>query len=109
MTQIEKAIQTLATLPSGTVLTKQEYTMLSFITRKEDLKNGKEGIYCADWQKILSNPDRFGVERIETVRKVPTSKITTVDVLEMVKNGCSVEEIEKAVYTTITEIKIKIK
>ena len=109
MTQIEKAIQTLATLPSGTVLTKREYTMLSFTTRKEDLKNGKEGIYCADWQKILDNPDRFGVERIETVRKVPTSKITTVDVLEMVKNGCSVEEIEKAVYTTITEIKIKIK
>ena len=109
MTQIEKTIQALATLPSGTVLTKREYTMLGFLTRKEDLKNGEEDVYFTNWQKVIENPDRFGVERIEIVRKVPTSKITTVDVLEMVKNGCSVEEIEKAVYTTTKDIQIKIK
>jgi hypothetical protein len=109
MTHIEKTIQTLATLASGTVLTKREYTMLSHTTRKEDLKNGKEGIRFTDWQNVLDNPERYGVERIEIAHKVPTTKVTTVDVLEMVKNGCSVEEIENAIYTTTTEIRIKIK
>ena len=109
MTQIEKTIQTLATLPSGTILTKREYTMMSHLTRKEDLKNGKEGIRFTDWQNVLDNPERYGIERIEIFHKVPTSKVTTVDVLEMVKNGCSVEEIEKAIYTTTKEVQIKIK
>lgn len=109
MTQIEKTIQALAALPSGTVLTKREYTKLSYATHKEDLKNGNEDFYFTDWQKVIDNPERFGVERIDIFHKVPTSKITTVDVLEMVKSGCSVEEIEKAIYTTTKEVQIKIK
>lgn len=109
MTQIEKTIKALATLPSGTVLTKREYRMLNYTTHKEDLKNGKEDLYFTNWQNVLDNPERFGVEKIEIFHKVPTSKVTTVDVLEMVKNGCSVEEIEKAIYTTIKEVQIKIK
>ena len=110
MTQIERTNAYLKTLEKGTILTKKEYEKAYYGLIKELRKKGEyENVYFSNWSKILQTPDRFNVERIEINHKVPTSKITTVDVLEMVKNGCTVEEIEKVIYTTITEIRIKIK
>lgn len=108
MTQIEKAKELFASLEKGTVLTKSEYKEIArkFIIR-DKYKHIVESPKGWDW--IIQEPEKYGIERVEIFHKVPTSKITTVDVLEMVKNGCSVEEIEKAIYTTTTEIQIKIK
>ena len=108
MTQIEKAKELFASLEKGTVLTKREYQE---IARKFTVRDKyKHIVECPKgWDWIIQEPERYGIERVEIFHKVPTSKVTTVDVLEMVKNGCSVEEIEKAIYTTITEIRIKIK
>ena len=109
-TQIEKTQKYFATLESGTEFTKRGYESTDFLIRREEKRlQGKEGIRFASWETVISNPDRFNVERVEIFYKVPTTKVTTVDVLEMVKNGCTVEEIEKAIYTTTKEIRIRIK
>ena len=112
MTQVQKTKEMLATLEKGTVLTREEYRALAHEFSVYEYK-GKFIVNTIEkpkeWEWVIQNADKYGVERIEIFHKVPTSKVTTVDVLEMVKNGCSVEEIEKAVYTTTTEIRIKIK
>ncbi len=108
MTQIEVAKKLFASLEKGTVLTKSKYQEISrnFYTRD----NYKRIIECPSrWDLVIQDPERYGVERMEVFHKVPTSKVTTVDVLEMVKNGCTVEEIEKAIYTTVKEIRIIVK
>ena len=107
MTQTERTKQFFATVESGTVFTKRNYTDANFSQVRESRRNNEEAVYFTNWQNVISNPDDYGVERIETFHKVPTSKITTVDVLEMVKNGCSVEEIEKAIYTTTMTVTIR--
>ena len=108
MTQTEVAKKLFASLEKGTVLTKSKYQEISrnFYTRD----SYKRIVECPSrWDLVIQDPERFGVERMEVFHKVPTSKVTTVDVLEMVKNGCTVEEIEKAIYTTTKEIRIIIK
>lgn len=104
MTQIQRAINYINTLEKGTVLYKQDYTHAGFEYRKTH-----KGEYFTDWCVILANPERFGVERREETYRTPTTKITTVDVLEMVKRGCTAEEIEEAIYTTQTVISIVVK
>lgn len=108
MTQIEKAKQLFATLEKGTVLTKAEYRELCY---KFTVRDNRRRIVerPKDWDWVIQDPDRYNIEKIEVFHTVPTSKVTTVDVLEMVKKGCSVEEIEKAIYTTTKEIRIRVK
>ena len=108
MTQIEVAKKLLSSLEKGTVLTKSEYEKISRDFYVRD--NYKRIVECPSrWDLIIQNPEKYEVERMEVFHKVPTSKVTTVDVLEMVKNGCTVEEIEKAIYTTTKEVRIIIK
>ena len=110
MTQIQRTINYFATLEKGTILTKTQYEKGYYGLMRELRKQGiTENLHFSRWDLIIQNPERYGVERMEVFHKVPTSKVTTVDVLEMVKNGCTVEEIEKAIYTTTKEIRIIIK
>ena len=105
MTQIERTIKVFnEEVERNTILTKTQYRELA-----SKHSNWREHISLSSWDTIIANPERFNVERIELFHTVPTSKITTIDVLEMVKKGCSVEEIEKAIYTTVKEIRIIIK
>ena len=110
MTQIERTLEKFATLEKGTIITKEQYREMRFEkSRKGKRFDPESRCYLASWEVVTQNPDRFNVERVEIFHTVPTSKVTTVDVLEMVKKGCSVEEIEKAIYTTTKEIRLKIK
>ncbi len=107
-TQIDKTNDLFATLKKGTVLTKEQYEKFWSKDFREN-KDKPSYTSLASWTRLLSEIKRFNVEKIEEFITVPTSKITTVDVLEMVKQGKSVEEIEKAIYTTVKIVKIKIK
>ena len=109
MTQIETTKKMFADLGKGTVLSKAKYESFSrkYIIRDEEYHTVIE--HPSRWDLVIQNPEKYGVERIEAFHKVPTSKITTVDVLEMVKKGCSVEEIENAIYTTTKSVSIIIK
>ena len=110
MTQIQRTINYFATLEKGTILTGSQYREACSQLMKMLRKRGiTENLHLSNWSTVIQDPKRFNVERIEIFHKVPTAKITTVDVLEMVKNGCSVEEIEKAVYTTVKEVRIQIR
>ena len=109
MTQIEVTKKMFADLGKGTVLSKAKYDSFSRKYYVRDKKYHTLIEYPSRWELIIQNPEKFGVERIEAFHKVPTSKITTVDVLEMVKKGCSVEEIENAIYTTTKSVSIIIK
>lgn len=102
MTQIERTINLLNTIAKNTVLTKDEYKEL---TRKARKAFGKESFTL--WDTIIANPNKFGVARIEIYTKVPTTKYKALDVLEMVKNGMSIEEIEPMLYTQIKSVQIK--
>jgi uncharacterized protein YjaG (DUF416 family) len=107
-TQIDKTNDLFATLKKGTVLTKEQYEKFW----SKDFRENKDKPNCtslASWTRLLKEIKRFNVEKIEEFITVPTSSITTVDVLEMVRQGKSVEEIEKAIYTTVKIVKIKIK
>ena len=108
MTQIEKTQKAFTTVEKGTIFTKAEYEEFAskFTVRDKKWHNVIECL--SRWDLVIQNPTRYGIERIEIFQKVPTSKITTVDVLEMVKNGLSVEEIEKRIYTTVKIVKIKV-
>lgn len=107
-TQMDKTKELFATLKKGTVLTKEQYRQFwsKDYRAKRDVQDYTT---LASWDRVIQNADLLNIERIEIFQKVPTSKITTVDVLEMVKEGKTAEEIEKAIYTTIKIVKIKIK
>lgn len=103
MTQIERTINLLNTIEKNTVLTKQDYRE---ITRKARKQLGEGS--CSSWDIVIANPERFGVARIEVYTKTPTSKIKAIDVLEMIKEGKTVEEIEPMLYTQVKSVEIKI-
>ena len=109
MTQIEVTKKMFADLGKGTVLSKAKYESFSRKYYVRDKKYHTLIEHPSRWDLVIQNPEKFGVERIEAFHKVPTSKVTTVDVLEMVKKGCSVEEIENAIYTTTKSVSIIIK
>lgn len=103
MTQIERTINLLNTIEKNTVLTKQDYLE---ITRKARKQLGEGS--CSLWDTVIANPERFGVARIEVYTKTPTSKFKAIDVLEMIKEGKTVEEIEPMLYTQVKSVQIKV-
>lgn len=104
MTQKENAMKVLHNLPKGTVLSKHEYRELAHKVYRET--KGEE--HCSNWEYIIANPQNYGVERVVEYYTTTTSKVSAEDVLEMVKQGYTVEQIEEKLYTQVKVVKIKI-
>lgn len=104
MTQKENAMRVLHNLPKGTVLGKHDYQELAFKAYRES--NRTE--HCSSWDYIIANPQNYGVERVIEHYTTTTSKVNVVDVIEMMKQGYTVEQIEAKVYTQVKVVKIKI-
>lgn len=104
MTQKENAIKVLHNLPKGTVLSKHEYSELKFQLYRESKRTEQ----CSAWDYIIANPQNYGVERVIEHYTTTTSKVNVLDVIEMMKQGYTVEQIEAKVYTQVKVVKIKI-
>ena len=104
VTKVEKTITFLNSIARGTTFTREDYINLE----REYYKKTKEHLDLVSYDTILANPLRFNAEKIVDYYTTVSSKITTVDVLQMIKQGYSVEEIEKAVYTKVKTVSIKL-
>lgn len=112
MTQIERTIQMFSTVEKNTVLAKEDYLRIQHKIFKESGNTTRERIMArtdiCSWDTVIANPERFNVARIEIYTKTPTSKIKAIDVLEMIKEGKTVEEIEPMLYTQVKSVQIKV-
>lgn len=98
MTQKEQTLQFFRNLPKGTEMNRREFEQ---ITRKA-------GINRANFDAVVADCEFYGVEKVVDYRVTTTSKITAVDVLEMIKQGVSVEDIEKKLYTKVKHVSIRV-
>lgn len=102
MNKTERTIKVLHSLAKNTVLTRQEYQNLS----SKQYRLVGEGLLNFD--AVISQQERFGVEKVVEHYTTTTSKVSVTDVIEMMKQGYTVEQIEAKVYTQVKVVKIKI-
>lgn len=109
------AINYFNNLPKGTEVTKDMYQEFKYQYYRNYRKvNGLkhlpvEAMVVTAWDILLQTPEKFGVEKIAKYYTTTTSKIKAIDVLEMVKQGMSVEEIEAKLYTQVRYVVLKTK
>ena len=89
------------TIEKGTIITKRKHWEYSMKQYRE------EGSFLVDWQVIITKPEKYGFERIEEYNTTTSSKYSVTDVIEMMKKGMTVEEIEQTVSTQVKTIKLK--
>lgn len=89
------------TIKEGTVITKRKHWELSMKQHEE------EGSFLVDWQVMITKPEKYGFERIEEYNTTTSSKYSVTDVIEMMKKGMTIEEIEQTVSTQVKTIKLK--
>ena len=94
-------------LAKGTILTKEIFDEEARRNARERRKAYKAtGIRCdykdlITWENLRTNPDKYGLKKLEGFRDTKSSKYNAIDVLEMVKNGKTVEEIEPLLYSKV--------
>lgn len=105
MTQIERTIKFLNAQTKGTIWNKTEFEYMEYNFHRLCKSKGiKENYRLTRWDIIIANPERFGVKRIEVYTTVPSSKYKAIDVLDMIKQGQTIEEIEQKLYTQVKNI-----
>ena len=98
MTQKEQTLQFFRNLPKGTTMNRREFEQTA----------RKAGINRTNFDAVVADCEFYGVEKVVDYRITTTSKITAVDVLEMIKQGVSVEDIEKKLYTKVKHVSIRV-
>lgn len=94
-------------LTKGTILTKEIFDEEARRNARERRKAYKAtGIHCdrkdlITWENLRINPEKYGLKKLEGFRDTKSSKYSAIDVLEMVKSGKTVEEIEPLLYSKI--------
>ena len=94
-------------LAKGTILTKEMFDEEARRDSRERRKAYKAtGIRCdykglITWENLRINPEKYGLKKLEGFRDTKSSKYSAIDVLEMVKNGKTVEEIEPLLYSKV--------
>jgi hypothetical protein len=94
-------------LAKGTIVTKEIFDEEARRNARERRKAYKAtGIRCdrkdlITWENLRINPEKYGLKKLEGFRDTKSSKYSAIDVLEMVKNGKTVEEIEPLLYSKV--------
>ena len=94
-------------LTKGTILTKDNFDEEARRNARERRKAYKAtGIRCDSkdlitWENLRINPEKYGLKKLEGFRDTKSSKYSAIDVLEMVKSGKAVEEIEPLLYSKV--------
>jgi hypothetical protein len=94
-------------LAKGTVLTKEMFDEEARRNAKERRRVYKTtGIRCdykglITWENLRTNPEKYELKKLEGFREAKSSKYNAIDVLEMIKSGKTVEEIEPLLYSKI--------
>ena len=94
-------------LAKGTMLTKEMFDEEARKGAKERRRAYKTtGIRCdykslITWENLRTNPEKYELKKLEGFRDAKSSKYNAIDVLEMIKNGKTVEEIEPLLYSKI--------
>ena len=105
MTQVERTIKFLNAQIKGTIWNKTEFEHMEYNFHRLCKSKGiKEDYNLTRWDTIIANPERFGVKRIEVYTTVPSFKYKALDVLDMIKQGQTIEEIEQKLYTQVKNI-----
>ena len=94
-------------LAKGTILTKEIFDEEARRNARERRKAYKAtGIRCEykdliSWENLRTNPEKYGLKKLEGFRDTKSSKYSAIDVLEMVKSGKTIEEIEPLLYSKV--------
>lgn len=94
-------------LAKGTILTKEIFDEEARRNARERRKAYKAtGIRCdrkdlITWENLRTNPEKYGLKKLEGFRNTKSSKYSAIDVLEMVKSGKTVEEIKPLLYSKV--------
>lgn len=94
-------------LAKGTILTKEIFDEEARRSARERRKVYKAtGIHSdrkdlITWENLRINPEKYGLKKLEGFRDTKSSKYSAIDVLEMVKSGKTVEEIEPLLYSKV--------
>ena len=94
-------------LAKGTILTKEifdEEARRSARKRRKAYKatsNRGDRKDLITWENLRINPEKYGLKKLEGFRDIKSSKYNAIDVLEMVKSGKTVEEIEPLFYSKV--------
>lgn len=89
-----------------TILTKEIYDKINAEDNKLScFVTGKRGFIT--WEGLNEEPDEYGLEKIINYKTVKSTKYSALDVLDMIKQGMTVEDIEPMLYTQIRYITFK--
>ena len=94
-------------LAKGTILTKEIFDEEARRSARERRKAYKVTGIRGDrkdlitWENLRINPEKYGLKKLEGFRDTKSSKYSAIDVLEMVKSGKTVEEIEPLLYSKV--------
>lgn len=99
-------------LEKDTIISKADYDEYCQEYRKayrkeHNVKHLPFEEYLPTWEDIRNHANKLGMERVETFYTTTSSKYKVNDVIEMMKKGMSVEEIEQTVSTQVKVIKLK--
>lgn len=104
MTKKEFTINYIKGLKSGTTFNRREWNHLSGqIYRKSGRENGL--LY---FDEVLGNAEVFGVERVVTYREATSSKYSVHDVLDLIEQGHSVDEVREMLRSQVRLVTMRV-
>lgn len=103
MTCVQHTMNFINTLAKGSVFTREEWWKMMTTHKGE---NGRIVILSID--QVLAQKERFGVERVISYRDTINSKYSAMDVVNLIKAGHSIEEVEAMLHTKTKQVSMRI-
>ena len=104
MTNTEFTINYIKGLKKGTVLSRQDLWDIRIQYHKET----KGHMPLLSFDQILAQGERFGVERVISYRDTINSKYSAMDVVNLIKAGHSIEDVEAMLHTKTKQVSMRI-
>lgn len=99
MTQAQHTTNFINTLEKGKVFTRREWWKAMTTHKSEEGR-----IVILSFDQVLAQKERFGVDRVISYRDTTNSKYSAMDVLNLIKEGHSVEEVETMLHTKTKQV-----